>query len=82
MCGSKPIPIGSLVRVRGLPAELEQLPRETQAAFRAALGKQFRVVGHGVYGHVELELGPELDAALGGFMNSIWIEPNLVEEIS
>jgi len=57
------------------------MPAETQAAFRASLGKEFRVVDHGHYGHLELELGPEHDAVPGGFMNSIWIEPEYVEVV-
>jgi hypothetical protein len=74
------ISVGAVVRVTGTP-DLAPMPEETKAAFKAALGREFRVVGRGPYGHLELELGPELDAELGGFMNSIWIEPELVEEI-
>ena len=75
-----PIPVGTIVRVRRIP-DLSSMPAETQAAFRAALGKEFRVVDRGPYGHLELALGPELDAVLGGFMNSIWIEPEYVEVV-
>jgi hypothetical protein len=74
------IRVGAVVRVMGIP-DLDAMPEDTKAAFRAALGREFRVVGHGPYGHVELELGPGLDAELGGFMNSIWIEADLVEEL-
>lgn len=74
------IPVGAVVRVVGTP-DLSSMPEETKAAFQAALGQEFRVVGLGPYGHLELELCPKLDAELGGFMNSIWIEPDLVEEI-
>jgi hypothetical protein len=75
------IPVGALVTVKALPGDLGTSPAETRAAFEVALGKRFRVVGHGRYGHLELELGPEIDALLGGFMNTIWIEPDLVEEV-
>jgi hypothetical protein len=74
------IPLGARVRVLSLP-DLTGLHAETLAAFEAALGGVFPVVGHGPYGHLELELGPELDAVLGGYMNSIWIEPELVEVV-
>jgi hypothetical protein len=75
-----PIPVGTVVRVRAIP-DLSSMPAETQAAFRASLGKELRVVGYGPYGHLELEPGAELDAALGGFMNTIWIEPEYVEVV-
>jgi hypothetical protein len=71
---SHPIPIGAKVQVERLPPDLDTFPEETQAAFRAALGKTFVLRGYGPYGHLELELGRELDALLGGFMNTIWIE--------
>ncbi len=76
------IPIGASVQVDRLPPDLDTFPEETKAAFRAALGKTFVVQGHGPYGHLELELGRELDALLGGFMNTIWIEPEYVHEIA
>ena len=72
------IPFGATILVRELPPELGTWPAETQAAFRFALGKRFQVSGHGRYGHLELELGPACDAQIGGFMNSIWIEPEFV----
>lgn len=78
---SQQIRVGAVVRVRELPSDLVTSPAETQAAFRAALGKEFKVAGHGRYGHLELVLGPEIDAVLGGFMNTLWIEPELVEEV-
>lgn len=77
---SDTIPIGTLVRVVRIP-DLATMPEETQAAFRVALGQAFRVIGHGRYGHVELELGRELDSVLGGFMNTIWIEPQFVQVV-
>jgi hypothetical protein len=66
------------VRVRSLPP-LDTLPSDTRAAFSYALGKTFEVAGVGPYGHLELELGPEADRLLGGFMNTIWIEPEHTE---
>lgn len=74
--------IGALVQVDTLPPDLETFPEESKAAFRAALGKSFVVRGYGPYGHLELELGREIDAILGGFMNTIWIEPEYVHEIA
>jgi hypothetical protein len=78
---SHPIPIAATVQVERLPPDLDTFPEETQAAFRAALGKTFVVRGYGPYGHLELELGRELDALLGGFMNTIWIEGECVREV-
>lgn len=78
---SPAIPGRSMVRVVGTPL-LVAMPEETPAAFQAALGREFKVIGHGPDGHLELELGAELDAQLGGFMNTIWIEPDLVEVVA
>lgn len=64
----------SWVRVVSLPA-LADMPSETQAALQFALGRILEVQGVDQYGHLELLLGPEADRALGGFMNTIWLEP-------
>lgn len=77
---SQVILVGAVVKVIGIP-ELCSMPEETRAAFKAAVGREFRVVGHGRYGHLELELGPDLDTQLGAFMNTIWIEPEFVEVV-
>ncbi len=66
--------VGDRVKVLSLPS-LDGMAPETRAAFEYALGKEFLVEGLGRYGHVELVLGPEADALLGGFMNTIWVEP-------
>ncbi len=73
------ISVGAVVKVIGIPG-LDSMPEETRSVFKAALGREFRVAGHGRYGHLELELGPGLDAQFGG-MNTIWIEPELVEVV-
>ncbi len=70
--------VGDIVRVVSLPP-LEGQPTETVAALSFALGRSFEVRGFGPYGHVELLLGPEADPLLGGFMNSIWLEPEHVD---
>jgi hypothetical protein len=59
--------------------DLGGMPAETQAVFAAALGGTFEVKGFGPYGHLEIEVGREIDRAVGGFMNTIWVEPECVE---
>lgn len=74
--------VGDRVRVVSLP-DVSNLAVSTRVAFRLALGKVFKVEGIGEHGHLELVLGPEADQRLGGFMNTIWIEPEhtvLVED--
>jgi hypothetical protein len=71
--------VGARVRVKALPADVDSFPPESQAAFAAALGKVFTVRGHGPYGHLEIVLGRALDRRLGGYGNTIWIEPELAE---
>ena len=66
--------VGRRVRVVSLPP-LDGLAPESQAAMRYALGRTFKVEGIGRYGHLELVLGPEADGQLGGFMNTVWLEP-------
>jgi hypothetical protein len=78
---SDTIPVGAHVRVIKIPDSIANMPTETQAAFEMAMGKMFVVAGHNSYGHLELELGPEIDKAIGGFMNTIWIEPEFVIQV-
>ena len=70
--------VGTVVRVLKLP-EPRDMPADSQAAFVAALGCELEVAGHGPHGHLELDR--ELDSVPGGFMNSIWIEPEFVQTI-
>lgn len=70
-----------IVKVTALPPDLGTYPQESQAAFRTALGREFVVAGRDEHGHLELVLGPEMDALLGGFQNTIWIESEFVEVI-
>ena len=65
--------IGQRVRVVSLPP-LEGMDPTARAALEYALGKELRIEGFGRYGHAELVLGPEADALLGGFMNTVWLE--------
>jgi hypothetical protein len=70
--------IGDRVRLVDLPPTFGELPEETRTAFTAARGGVFEVRGFGPYGHLEIELGRELDTLLGGFMNTLWVEPECV----
>ena len=74
------IEVGTSVRVLATP-DLSSMPEGTKTAFQWAVGRTFQVAGFGRYGHLQLELGPELDALIGGYMNDIWIEPELVEVV-
>ena len=76
----KPINIGDLVRVIGLP-ELEGmtplLRAETLAIFRRLLGKYKRVRDFDELGHAELSLSIRLpDGTLS--RHNVWIEPHLL----
>lgn len=76
----KDLRIGDRVKVVSLPP-LDGMAPETRAALELALGKEFVIEGFGRYGHAELLLGPEADALLGGFMNTIWLEPEHLEKV-
>ena len=73
--------IGQRVRVISHPA-LTGLAEETKAALLFAVGREFEIKGFGRYGHLELELGPLADQQLGGYMNTIWLEPEHVVSAS
>jgi hypothetical protein len=59
-------------------ADLSDMPPETQAVSEAALGRTFEVKGC-PYGPQRIEVGREIDSAIGGFMNTILVEPECVE---
>jgi hypothetical protein len=74
--------VGERVRVEDLPPTFAELPEETRTAFTAARGRVFEIRGFGPYGHLEIELGRELDALLGGFGNTLWIEPECARRVA
>ena len=74
--------VGDRVRLNTLPPNIETMPHETQQVFKLSIGKVFKVEGFGRYGHVELQVGPEIDAMVSGFMNTIWVEPECLELVS
>jgi hypothetical protein len=70
--------IGDLVLVVAVPETVKSLPRSSRRAFQLAVGHQFKVKGRNQVGWLHLEVGRIVDPILGGFMNSIWIEPSCV----
>ncbi len=54
------------------------MPAETRKAFEAIVGNIFPVESIGRYGHLELMVGSVVDPLIGGFMNTVWIEPDCI----
>ena len=77
------IQVGDRVRLLGIPPEVAEMPEDpelqTRRVFAICLGRIYRVVGIGRYGHLELDVSADVDPLVGGFMNSIWVEPELLE---
>ncbi len=68
--GRQSFQAGDLVTVKRIPSRLTDAAGiGTPAVFKRALGKTFRVVGIGEYGHLELEVTSH---------DTIWIEPEFV----
>lgn len=71
---------GDTVRVLRVPADVAAASaEETRTAFRLAVGKTYEVQAVNEIGWLELDLGAEVDQALGTIGNTIWIEPDCVE---
>lgn len=71
--------VGDSVRMRVLPPWVESLPKESQAVFQWCLGKAYRVSEIDSNGLVVLDVGADIDATFGGFMNDIRLEPEYLE---
>lgn len=82
MSQDRKLSVGDRVRLIAVPPDFETMPEETQQVFRLSPGRVFRIEGFGPYGHAELEVGSEIDAIVGGFMNSIWVEHECLEWVS
>jgi hypothetical protein len=76
----EPFRTGDRVRLRALPPWVSELPAESQAAFRAAIGRPVLVREIDSNGLLVLELGRELDEKLGGSFNDIRVEAGWVEK--
>ncbi len=74
--------VGDNVRVVRTPDTLPSMPAETQKAFEAIVGHTFPVRGIDRYGHLELMVGSVVDPLIGGFMNTLWIEPDCVVAVN
>jgi hypothetical protein len=71
--------VGDLVTVIKVPTGLGDEPElNTKTVFETCLGKTFTIQGFDQYGHLELAVGKEIDDLVGGYMNTIWIEPEFV----
>ena len=65
--------VGDKIRVVKIPPNLTDSAKiGTPAVFKRALGKTFRVMGFGRYGHLELEVTKR---------DTIWIEPEFVVQV-
>ncbi|HSD82465.1 MAG TPA: hypothetical protein VLG46_01325 [Anaerolineae bacterium] len=70
--------VGDNVRVVRTPQDLSSMPAETQKAFETIVDHIFPVESIDRYGHLELMVGSVVDPLIGGFMNTVWIEPDCV----
>jgi hypothetical protein len=70
--------IGDKIRVIGVPPNTPEM--NTRSAFQAALGHVFPIRGF-LQGEIELWIG-HLTSAKKRYMESIWIEPELVEFVA
>lgn len=70
--------VGDNVRVVRTPDALPSMPADTRKAFESIVGYVFPVKGIGRYGQLELMVGSVVDPLIGGFMNTVWIEPDCV----
>jgi hypothetical protein len=68
------IEIGDWVRLVKIPPGLATMPRATQAVFRKALGKTFKVEGFNNVGLAELDLTRKVAK-----FNTIWVEPDCLQ---
>ena len=73
--------MGDAVLVLAVPPSVKGMPRETRRAFRLSVGHQFKIRGRNKIGWLELNVGRVVDPVLGGFMNTIWIEPTCVRVV-
>lgn len=72
--------IRDFVTIIKIPDNLRNSPElQTKKAFDLCLGKTYQVTDIDRYGHLELMVGKDVDAIIGVFMNTIWIEPECVE---
>ena len=73
--------MGDAVLVLSVPPSVKGMPLETRRAFRLSVGHQFKIRGKNKIGWLELNVGRVVDPVLGGFMNTIWIEPTCVRVV-
>jgi hypothetical protein len=70
---------GDLVTIMKVPSDLRDDPElKTKTVFETCLGKTYAIQGFDRYGHLELAVGKDIDSLVGGYMNTIWIEPEFV----
>jgi hypothetical protein len=72
---------GDSVLVLSVPPPIKTMPLETRRAFKLSVGHRFKVRGIDEAGLLELMVGRVVDKAVGGFMNTIWIEPEFVKVV-
>ncbi len=68
-----------MVTIIQIPPDLrDDQEFKTKTVFELCLGKTFAIQGFDQYGHLELAVGKAVDGLVGGYMNTIWIEPEFV----
>ena len=75
----RPLKVGNWIRVTQVPFGLKNSPGlETKKVFEQALGKTFRIIAFGEYGHVELLVSRKKSTDAVWHLDTIWIEPEFV----
>jgi hypothetical protein len=74
--------IGDVVVMPSLPEWVERLEPESRRVFEYCVGRPYRIVEIDDNGHLVLDVSPDVDALLGGYMNDIRVEPELVRPAS
>ncbi len=76
---NKKYTIGDLVTIVRIPPALpDDTEMKTKRVFEICIGKTYTIQAFDEYGHIELAVGKDVDHIIGGFMNTIWIEPEFV----
>lgn len=73
--------VGESVVLARMPAWVDRLPEESQAAFRFCLGRTYEIEEVDDDGLLVLDVSGDIDARFGGFMNDIRVEPQYVDRV-
>ena len=71
--------IGDFITIVKIPPGLKNdSEMKTKMVFELCLGKTYAIRGFDQFGHLEIDVGKDVDEIVGGYMNTIWIEPEFV----